>query len=274
MDLIIQYGGWIAAMAATGLVAGFVAGLLGVGGGIVIVPVLDIALGAFNVDPSIRMKVAVVTSLATIMATSLSSAQAHHRAGAVDFALLKSWGPMIFVGVILGTAIAGMVDGRVLSAVFATTALIVAANMVLRAKNHKLFDDFPNGAIKAALGVFIGTISAMMGIGGGTLGVPIMTIFGIDIRRAVGTAAAIGFIIAIPGTVGYVLTGWNANGLPPFSLGFVNLVAVAAIIPLSMLAAPWGARTAHTVPRQILAYGFGAFLTLTAIKMFAGLFSG
>ncbi|MVS98955.1 TSUP family transporter [Devosia sp. L53-10-65] len=261
-------------MAVTGLVAGFVAGLLGVGGGIVIVPVLDIALGAFNVDPSIRMKVAVATSLATIMATSLASARAHHRAGAVDLALLKSWGPMIFVGVVLGTIIAGMVDGQVLSVVFATTALIVSANMVLRAKSHKLFDDFPNGVVKSALGILVGTISAMMGIGGGTLGVPILTIFGTDIRRAVGTASAIGFIIAIPGTIGYVITGWDVAGLPPFSLGYVNLVAVTAIIPLSMLAAPWGARTAHTIPREALAYGFGAFLTLTAIKMYAGLLIG
>lgn len=274
MDLIVQYGGWIVAMAVTGLVGGFVAGLLGVGGGIVIVPVLDIALGSFNVDPSIRMKVAVATSLATIMATSLASARAHHRAKAVDLALLKSWGPMIFIGVVLGTIIAGFVDGKVLSAVFATTALVVAANMLLRAKNHELFDDFPNGVVKSALGVLIGTISAMMGIGGGTLGVPIMTLFGTDIRRAVGTASAIGFIIAIPGTIGYILTGWNAEGLPPFSLGYVNLAAVAAIIPLSMLAAPWGAKTAHTVPRQVLSYGFGAFLILTAIKMFSGLILG
>lgn len=187
-------------MAITGLVAGFVAGLLGVGGGIVIVPVLDIALGAFNVDPSIRMKVAVATSLATIMATSIASARAHHRAGAVDFALLKSWGPMIFVGVVLGTAVAGAVDGRVLSAVFAATALVVAANMVLRAKRHKLFDDFPNGTVKSALGVLIGTISAMMGIGGGTLGVPILTIFGTDIRRSAGIASKVAQLLLV-GTI-------------------------------------------------------------------------
>lgn len=146
--------------------------------------------------------------------------------------------------------------------------------MVLRAKNHKVFDDFPNPGVKSGLGVLIGTISTMMGIGGGTLGVPILTIFGTDIRRAIGTASSIGFIIAIPGTIGYVITGWSADGLPPFSLGYVNLVAVAAIIPFSMLTAPSGARTAHTVPRHVLAYGFGIFLTLTAIKMFGGLIVG
>jgi hypothetical protein len=268
VDFIAQYWTWIAAMVATGLVAGFVAGLLGVGGGIVIVPVLDAVLGAFEVDISIRMKVAVATSLATIIATSWASARSHRRHKAVDFDLLRSWGPMIFIGVVIGTAIAGLVDGRVLTLVFAVTALLVAANMILRADSHKLMGGFPNPAVTAGLGVLVGLISAMMGIGGGTLSVPILTAFGSDIRRAVGTASAIGFVIAIPGTIGYIIAGWNAFDLPPFSLGYVNLVALAAIIPLSMLTAPWGARTAHAVPRKYLAYGFGIFLVATSIKMF------
>lgn len=258
-------------MAATGLAAGFVAGLLGVGGGIVIVPVLDIVLAVFEVDPSIRMKIAVATSLATIIATSWSSARAHFGHKAVDVELLKSWGPMIFVGVVIGTAIAGFVDGRVLSAVFAVTALLVAANMILRADNHHLAEGFPNRVVKSGLGVVVGLISAMMGIGGGTLSVPILTAFGTDIRRAVGTASAIGFVIAIPGTLGYIIAGWGAAGLPPGSLGFVNLIAFAAIVPLSMFAAPFGARAAHTIPRKLLAYGFGAFLIATSVRMFVSL---
>lgn len=268
MDFIVQYAPWILAMAVTGIVAGFVAGLLGVGGGIVIVPVLDLVLSAFHVDPSIRMKVAVATSLATITATSWASAKSHRQHKAVDFELLKTWGPAIFCGVVAGTFLAGLVDGRVLTWVFAITALVVAANMILRADSHKLYDGFPNSPVKAALGVVVGLISAMMGIGGGTLSVPILTAFGTDIRRAVGTASAIGFIIAIPGTIGYIIAGWNVPGLPPFSLGFVNLAALIAIIPLSMLTAPWGAKAAHAIPRKYLAYGFGAFLLLTSAKMF------
>lgn len=274
MDFIAQYGTWIVAMAATGLVAGFVAGLLGVGGGIVIVPVLDLVLAAFNVDISIRMKVAVGTSLATIVATSWASAKSHRQHKAVDFELLKTWGPMIFVGVVLGTLVAGLVDGRVLTLVFAVTALLVAANMIFRADNHKLRDGFPNAGIKAVLGMIVGLVSAMMGIGGGTLSVPILTAFGTDIRKAVGTASAIGFIIAIPGAIGYMIAGWGATGLPPFSLGFLNIAALIAIIPLSMLTAPWGAKAAHTVPRKYLAYGFGAFLVATSIKMFWSLAAG
>src|SRR5690606_10786298 len=132
---------------------------------------------AFNVDISIRMKVAVGTSLATIVATSSASAKSHRQHKAVDFELLRTWGPMIFVGVVLGTLVAGLVDGRVLTLVFAVTALLVAANMILRADNHKLRDGFPNAGIKAVLGMIVGLVSAMMGIGGGTLSVPILTAF-------------------------------------------------------------------------------------------------
>lgn len=274
LDLIVQYLPWVLAAAATGLLAGFVAGLLGVGGGIVIVPVLDTMLAAFDVDASVRIKVAVATSLATIVATSWASARSHRQHKAVDIELLKTWGPAIFVGVVMGTTLAGAVDGRVMTLVFAVTALLVAANMLIRADNHKLADGFPNGVVKAGLGLVVGAISAMMGIGGGTLSVPILTAFGTDIRKAVGTASAIGFIIAIPGTVGYVIAGWGVPGLPPFSLGYVNLAGLIAIIPLSMLTAPYGARAAHTVPRKYLAYGFGAFLILTAAKMFWSLLAG
>lgn len=267
MDAAIAFAPWVAAMVVTGLLAGFVAGLLGVGGGIVVVPVLDVALGALDVDPSVRVKVAVATSLATIVATSWASARAHNRRNAVDWPLVKSWGPAIFVGVVLGTLVAGTVDGRVLAGVFAVTALVVAANMVFRADNHALTQGFPNGVVKAALGGLVGLISAMMGIGGGTLSVPILTAVGFDIRRAVGTASTIGFVIAIPGTIGYILTGWGVANLPPYSLGYVNLAALVAIIPLSMLSAPWGAHAAHNVPRRYLAYGFGVFLVATAIRM-------
>ncbi|MBB4303540.1 hypothetical protein GGD81_002583 [Rhodobium orientis] len=272
-DLLAHYGIWIAAMVFAGVVGGFVAGLLGVGGGIVIVPVLYFVLGGVGVDDTVRMKIAVATSLSTIVFTSLSSARSHYKRGAVDFALLKSWGLPIFIGVVCGTAIGGQVDGLVLTSVFAVVALLVAVNMVVRADNSALTEDFPNTGVKSAVGVFVGLFSAMMGIGGGTLSVPILTAFGFDIRKAVGTAAAIGFIIAIPGTLGYALAGWGEAGLPAGSIGYVNLIALVALVPLTMLIAPLGAKMAHAIPRRMLSYAFAAFLGVTAIRMFADIFN-
>lgn len=264
-------GLWIGAMVFAGILGGLLAGLLGVGGGIVIVPVLYHVLAGFGVDETLRMKVAVATSLATIIATSAVSVRSHHRRGAIDFALLKTWGIPIFIGVVIGSLIGGSVDGRVLTLVFAVVALFVAANMLLRKEGAKISDGFPNRIVAAISGLFVGVISAMMGIGGGTLSVPILSAFGFDIRRAVGTAAAIGFIIAIPGTIGYVLTGLGVPGRPPFSLGYLNLAAAAALVPLTMATAPLGAKLAHTMPRRALQLCFAVFLGLTSLRMFMDL---
>lgn len=264
----MEYVIWFAAMAFAGLLGGFVAGLLGVGGGIVIVPVLYFVLTGIGVDPALAIKLAVATSLATIVFTSLSSARSHFRRDAVDFGLLKSWGFPIFVGVVVGTLIGGVADGLLLTTVFAVVALLVAANMVLRVNSAALAPDFPNRVVKAVSGFFVGCISALMGIGGGTLSVPILTAFSFDIRRAVGTASAIGFIIAIPGTIGYAIMGLNEPDLPFGSVGYVNLPALVALIPLTMLTAPLGANVAHRISRKTLSYSFAAFLLVTSIRMF------
>jgi uncharacterized protein len=273
IGLFAQYLPLLAIVVATGVLGGFMAGLLGVGGGIVIVPVLYFLLGTYDVDASLRMKIAVATSLSTIVLTSISSARSHYKRGAVDMALLRSWAVPIFIGVVVGTVIGGFADGLVLTLVFAVMAMLVAINMLVRG-NNSLRDGFPNGAVKAGSGVFIGLISAMMGIGGGTLSVPILTAFSYDIRRAVGTGAAIGFVIAVPGTIGYVLTGLGAAGLPPGSLGYVNVIALAALAPLTMLVAPLGTRVAHTIPKRALNYAFAAFLFLTSARMFVDIWQG
>lgn len=218
------------------------------------------------------MKIAVATSLATIIATSAVSIRSHRKRDAIDVSLLKTWGVPIFIGVIVGTILGGWVDGRFLTAVFATVALIVALQMVLRSDGAKVRNGFPNGIIKGALGFVVGTVSSLMGIGGGTLSVPILTAYGYDIRRAVGTAAALGFIIAIPGTIGYVLSGIGEEDLPPFSIGYLNLAAAMALVPLTMLFAPLGARLAHSIPRRALQLCFGFFLAITAARMFYDLY--
>lgn len=257
---------------AAGVFGGVLAGLLGVGGGIVIVPALYFALSLTAMEPGLVMQVSVGTSLATIVFTSLSSAFGHHRKGAIDFALLKLWGPSILLGVVIGGTLGGVVSGFALIAVFATVALLVAADMILRSRREvETQRNFPR-SVWAGLGVLAGTLSAMMGIGGGTVCVPLLNFLGYDIRRAVGTSAAIGFIIGVPGAITYVLTGLGQQNLPPLSLGYVNLLAAAIIIPLTVVFARVGVAIAHRIPRRALRLLFGLFLLITSLRMFMDLF--
>ncbi|WP_426956818.1 sulfite exporter TauE/SafE family protein [Muricoccus radiodurans] len=262
---------WIAALAAvmaiTGLVSGTLAGLLGVGGGIVIVPVLFNVFPLLDIPAEIQMKLAVATSLATIIPTSIQSARKHHARGAMDVPLLKSMIPSLIVGVLIGTVIAVWVKGTVLTAIFAVIALLVAINMAVTGVDSRLRESFPTGPLRQVLGAFIGGISAMMGIGGGTVGVPLMNLFGTPIRSAVATASAFGIVIAIPATIGFIWAGWGNPLLPPLSLGYVNLIGFALIVPSSMIATPWGVHLAHTIPPLMLKRAFAVFLGITAIRM-------
>lgn len=263
----------LAAVAAgSGIVGGILAGLLGVGGGIVIVPALYLALTLTGMESALTMQVAVGTSLATIVFTSLSSGYGHYKRGAIDMDLLRLWAPSILIGVAIGGILGGLVSGNVLIAVFATVAAIVALDMVLRKAGD---DGTPRSFSKpvwAVFGVAAGAISAMMGIGGGTVCVPLLNILGYDIRKAVGTSAAIGFVIGLPGALIYMATGFGAEGLPPFSLGYVNLFCAAVIIPLSTSFARVGVKLAHSIPRRSLRLAFGLFLLLTSARMFSDLF--
>jgi uncharacterized membrane protein YfcA len=264
--------GFLAAFAAvllgTGLAAGVLAGLLGVGGGIVIVPVLFNLFPYLGIDETVRMHLAVGTSLATIVPTSIMSMRAHHKRGAVDWALLKSWGLAIAAGVAAGTVLGAYATGAVLTAVFATVAVVVAANMAFRREGWTVATSLPGGAARQAIGALIGLFSVMMGIGGGTLSVPILSAFSYPIRRAVGTASAIGLIIAVPGTIGFIASGLGAEGLPPYSIGYANAVGFALIVPATMIAAPWGAMIAHAIDPGWLRKAFALFLFLTSVRMF------
>tara|TARA_R110002110_G_scaffold91264_2_gene237522 strand:- start:143808 stop:144632 length:825 start_codon:yes stop_codon:yes gene_type:complete len=255
------------AMLATGVVGGILAGLLGVGGGIVIVPVLDTTLGLLGVDPAIRMHVAVATSLATIIPTSISSSRAHHAKGAVDMALVRFWGPFVFVGSIIGTLLAAQVDSHVLSLVFGAVALLVAVKMILPMENTFIRQDIPRGVVGPLPPLAIGTLSSMMGIGGGTLSVPVLTLMKQAIHRAVGTAALFGLLISLPGAVGYVVAGWGDARLPPGSLGYVNIIGFLLIAPVTVMTAPWGAKLAHRLSKRQLSLAFGVFLLIVAVRM-------
>lgn len=255
------------AMALTGAVGGAIAGLLGVGGGIVIVPVLEIVLGMIGVDPAVRMHIAVGTSLATIVPTSISSARAHHRRGAVSMRLVRVWSPWIVMGTIVGTLVAGEVTSQVLYVVFGVVALVVAIKMILPLDDKIVAADVPRGFLGPLLPAFIGSVSAMMGIGGGSMSVPVMTLCNQPIHKAVGTSALFGAFIAVPGALGFMYTGWGNALLPPASLGYVNLAGFLLIIPTSIACAPLGARLAHALPRRTLSLLFGLFLAIVAIRM-------
>lgn len=256
-----------AMMLLTGAVGGVIAGMLGVGGGIVIVPVLDLVLASLGVDSSVRMHVTVATSLATIIPTAISSSRAHEAKGAVDHAQLRHWGVAIFLGAIAGVLLASHVTGDVLAAVFGIVALLVAIKMLLPLEGKHIAETMPGGVVGQAIPFAIGGVSSMMGIGGGTLSVPVMTLFNVPIHRAVGTAALFGLMISAPATVAFVVTGWNVPDLPPGSLGYVNLIGLAIIGPATFVTAPWGARIAHALSKRQLSILFGLFLTVVAVRM-------
>ncbi len=251
----------------SGLAAGVVAGMLGVGGGIVLVPVLYQALAFVGVDESVRMPIAVGTSLATIIPTSIRSTLGHHKHGAVDWAVLRHWALPTVLGVLGGLWLAGLVGGKGLTGVFAAGAMGLGLYMLLGHEDWRLGNSVPVDRRSWALGAVNGGLSVMMGIGGGTFGVTVMTLYGAPIHRAVATAAGFGLIIAVPGTVGMIVNGWSADGLPPYSLGYVSLIGLALIVPATIFAAPWGVALAHLMSREALRLVFGGFLCLTAVRM-------
>ncbi|CCQ75049.1 sulfite exporter TauE/SafE family protein [Magnetospira sp. QH-2] len=262
----------VAMLAGAGVVAGLIAGLLGVGGGIVVVPVLFHVFGMLDIDPMVRMHAAVGTSLAVIVPTGLSSARAHWRRQAVDTGILRAWGSWIVVGVLLGSAFAARLDGKILTIMFGFLAVIVASRLLFGRPDKAIRDRLPPAPWSQTIAAAIGGLSAMLGIGGGTFSVPVLTICGRPIHRAVGTAAALGLIIALPGAIGFMVAGWSAPGLPPLSLGYVNLLALAAIIPMSVLAAPLGAKLAHRLKAEHLRRAFAIFLFFVAGRMLFGAF--
>lgn len=268
------YLSFAAALLVTGAIAGILAGLLGVGGGIVIVPVLFLLFPLLGVDPLVVMHLAVGTSLATIIPTSIISARSHHKRGGVDVALLKSWGPTIFIGVLIGGAFAAVVKGEVLTIIFAFIITFVAIKMIRRKEGVTLGDHLPTNYLRYVYGLIIGGFSVIMGIGGGTFSVTILTAYGYPIRRAVGTASAIGLIIALPGSITFILSGLGNPALPAGSLGYANLAGFALIVPTTMLMAPVGAKIAHTINPSILTKVFALFLLVTALRMFYSVFFG
>lgn len=256
----------IAALAVAGLAAGLAAGLFGIGGGAVIVPVLYFLFNALGFE-TYAMHVAVATSLATIIVTSIRSVMAHNKRGAVDWDVVKSWSPWIVLGAIAGTLVAASIPTRGLTLLFGVMAFILAAQLFFGRPTWRIADDMPGGATRAGLGSLIGGLSALMGIGGGTFGVSLLTVCGRTIHQAVATAAGFGIAIGAPAAFAALFTGWGREGLPPGSVGFVNVPAFALISVFTVTMAPVGAALAHKLNAALLRRMFGVVLALVGARM-------
>jgi uncharacterized membrane protein YfcA len=255
----------------TGAVAGLLAGLFGIGGGMIMVPALALVLPQQGVDARIVMHVALGTSLAVIAATSISSTLSHHRRGGVLWPMLKSYGPGLALGAALGAFVADALPGEALRKLVGVSSLLIAAQMATDFQFHAMKQAAaPRAPELAAAGTLIGLLSSLIGIGGGSLTGPYLNLRGIDIRKSVGTAAAGGVPIAWAGALGYMIAGWHEAGIPHPSLGYVSLGGFAALAAASVLIAPLGARMAHSLPPRKLQMAFAGMLTLVGLQMLLG----
>lgn len=257
----------LALILVIGAMAGVIAGLLGVGGGIVLVPAFFFAFEGLGYGPDGLMQICLATSLATIVVTSVRSVMGHHRRGAVDWDILKAWGPGIVVGAALGVVAASGLRNEVLMAIFGVLGLAVGLYMAFGRAEWRLGAQMPGRAGTIATSPVIGFLSVLMGIGGGSFGVPMMTLYGVPIHRAVATAAGFGLIIAVPAVIGFLLTPGEAAGRPPFTVGQVNLVAFVAVVAMTLLTAPLGVRLAHAMDPKPLKRVFALFIMVMALNM-------
>lgn len=265
--LSMELGVLFLALLLVSAAAGFVAGLFGIGGGVIIVPALYAVFGAVDAEDSVRMHAAVATSLATIAVTAARSTWAHHRYGAVDFTILRQWIPWIIVGALLGAATATRAPGAVLTGLFALGAGLLALRFALAGDTPKPAARPLVGPGLAAAAGGVGFVSSWFGIGGGILGVMALSMGGVAMHRAVATAAAFGVAIGAPAALGFIISGWGVEGLPPGSLGYVNAPAFLTIIAVTALTAPLGARVAHGLSQRRLRRVFAGVLASMAVLM-------
>jgi uncharacterized membrane protein YfcA len=257
----------VALLVLIGAAAGVIAGLLGVGGGIVLVPAFLYTFLALGYDGPQIMQVCLATSLATIVFTSQRSVRAHAKKGAVDVAILRRWGPGIAAGAVLGVLTAGGMKTTALMLVFGVLGTLVGLYLAFGRDGWRLGEELPTGIGRAVGSVVIGFLSVLMGIGGGSFGVPLMRLYGVPIHRAVGTASGFGLMIAIPSVTGFLLQGWDAPDLPPFTVGLVNLPAFLIVIGVTLVTTTWGVRLAHWMNPRPLKLAFAGFIMLMALNM-------
>jgi uncharacterized membrane protein YfcA len=263
---------WLAlAVIAAGLFTGVLAGLFGVGGGAVIVPALYEVFRVLDVPADVRMQLCIGTSLAIIVPTTVRSHLAHRAVGAVIPQVVRLWSPPAILGVILGSLVAAWAPGGLFKIAFVIFATFVSAKMLF-GRNWSLGVSLPGRAVQRAFGFLTGLVSALVGVSGGSISNAALTLYGKPIQQAVATSAGIGVPITIVGTAGYILAGWRfMSVLPPLSLGFVSLIGLVLVAPLSSMAAPYGARMAHRLSGRQLEIAFGVFLTVASLRFIASL---
>lgn len=255
----------VAMLAVIGAVAGVIAGLLGVGGGIVLVPAFFYAFGHLGYSGPQLMQVCLATSLATIIVTSVRSVLSHNKKGAVDWEILKSWAPYIAVGSIFGVMTASQLKSVTLQAVFGVLGICVGLYMAFGKSDWRLGPAMPGGIKRLGIGSAVGFLSVLMGIGGGSFGVPLMSLYSVPIHRAVATAAGFGVVIAVPSVIGFLLL--SVDSPPPYTLGAVNIPAFFLIIAMTLITTPLGVRLAHAMDPKPLKRVFAIFITLVALNM-------
>lgn len=257
---------WLIAYLAMGAFVGFFAGLFGIGGGLVMVPVLSFMFEAQHFSAQNNLHLALGTAMAAIFFSAVYSARTHHGYGAVNFTVVYTMTPGLLIGTGMGTVFASRVSPVYLTLFFALFVYFAAAQMLLNLK-PKSTRQLPGRVVMTLAGVGIGAISSLVSIGGGTLSVPFMLRHNVSLQHAIGTSAALGLPIAIGGTIGYIITGMGLDTLPPYSMGFVYLPALVLLAAGSMLTTPLGAKATHRLPIKLLRRGFAGLLLVLATMM-------
>ncbi len=255
-----------------GAVIGLLAGLFGIGGGAISVPVFYEIFRILDIPDDVRMPLAVGTSLAVIIPTSIMSARGHYAKGTMDTGLIRVWAVPVVLGVIAGSVIARYSDPFVFKSVFVLVAGVNATKLLFGGDGWRIRDTLPGKAVLRVYGAIVGVLSALMGIGGGAITNLLLTLHGVPIHRAISTAAGVGVLIALPGTLGYMYAGWGREGLPPDATGFVSWLTFAATIPTSLLTTRFGVRLAHRLQRRTLETAFGCFLVVVSARFLFDLF--
>ncbi|HGG64204.1 MAG TPA: sulfite exporter TauE/SafE family protein [Rhodobacteraceae bacterium] len=257
----------VALLLATGAFAGVMAGLLGVGGGIILVPAYFYIFSSLGYSSDQLMQICLATSLATIIVTSLRSVSSHNKKGAVDWDILRGFAPGIVVGAALGVLIAAALRSVVLQGIFGVLGIIIGLYLAFGRNHWRLGDAMPTGIRRATLSPILGFMSVLMGIGGGSFGVPLMSLYNTPIHRAVATAAGLGVLIAVPSVIGFLMLDIPAGAKPPYTIGAVNLPAFVLTISMTLITAPYGVKLAHMMDPKPLKRVFAAFLILVALNM-------